>query len=66
MTTPQENFIGWLEQRYDTPDDPHGQYVCKRCGQEVSYLTKHAAVRHGDDIEVMPAVNRNQELADSY
>lgn len=63
--TPQENFAQWADEHYELVGDPP-EYKCRRCGAVVAYLTKHAAVRHGDDIEVMPAKNRNAELAESY
>lgn len=40
--------------------------ACRRCGQSVGYLTKHAAERHGDQIEVLPATNSNPLLAEAY
>lgn len=66
--TPQENFIAWLEQHYESLLDKHEgpDFRCRRCGAQVSYVTKHAAVRHGDNIEVMPVVSSNRELADAY
>lgn len=71
--TPQENFSGWLAEHYDMANPNGGaaldggpDFVCKRCGDRVSYVTKHAAVRHGDDIEVMPAVNGKRKLARAY
>lgn len=67
MVTPQESFGRWAAEYYDHFDES-GQpnFVCKRCGMIVGYLTKHAAVRHGDPIEVMPAVNDNPKLAEAY
>lgn len=66
MTTPQENFGRWLDEHYAPIDDDHEgpDFRCRRCGQAVSYVTKHAVVRHGDDIAVMPVAK--QELAESY
>lgn len=65
LVSPQANFMAWLNRHYDTVDSPTGPYLaCTRCGDRVSYVTKHAAVRHGDHIEVMPA--KNLALADAY
>lgn len=69
MTT----FIDWLNIFYDT-FDPDGHpatdggpdFVCKRCGQRVGYVTKHAAERHGDNVKVMPVTNDNPKLAEAY
>lgn len=30
-------------------------WVCKRCGDRVSYLTFHAVKVHGDDVTLLPA-----------
>jgi hypothetical protein len=64
MTMTPENFITWLNDHYDVFEPGGGpasdggpDFVCKRCRKRVSWVTKHAVVRHGDDIEVMPAVN---------
>lgn len=63
MTTPQSDFTAWFEAHYSTAS---GTVVCRRCGEQVGYVTKHAAERHGDPIEVMPAVNDDPRLAQSY
>ena len=53
----------WIEEHYDT-DDERMAFICKRCHQEVSYVTKHAKERHGDDIKVLPV--REPALADKW
>lgn len=63
MVTPQEDFTAWTEQRYVLIDR---MFRCRRCWQQVGYLTKHAAERHGDPIDVMPVVDGHQHLADAY
>lgn len=65
MTTPQQNFSAWWDAHY-TSDDAGKTSVCRRCGQVVGYVTKHAVERHGDAIEVMPATNDDPALAKSY
>ncbi len=53
-----ENLAAWIDENYDRAESPFGQHlVCRRCRERVGYVTKHAAVRHGDDVEVMPPVN---------
>lgn len=47
-------YVDWLKGLYDQEGMV---WRCKRCGRKVRYLTKHAARVHGDDVEVMPAVN---------
>lgn len=65
--TPQENFGAWLDAHYVMFDEAgRPRPVCRRCGLPVAYVTKHAAVRHGDAIEVMPVRNRGRSLAESY
>lgn len=60
-----ENLAAWINDHYDTVESPFGSYLaCKRCRKRVGYVTKHAAVRHGDDVEVMPPVNL--AMADAY
>jgi hypothetical protein len=68
MTTPQENFGRWAGEHYEMVETEPNRMAhrCCRCGAEVSYLTKHAVVRHGDDIDVMPVRNDNEALADAY
>lgn len=49
-------FLRWFDEHYEIPDD--GLRIrCKRCGAIVHYVTRHAALVHGDDIEVMPSVS---------
>lgn len=51
------NFRPWLERHYRmSADNPPG-FICRRCGAQVNYLTKHAAEAHQDDIEVMPVLH---------
>jgi hypothetical protein len=66
--TPQENFSQWTEEHCELvePELNRMSYRCRRCGAEVGYLTKHAAERHGDAIEVMPARNDDRALAEAY
>lgn len=62
-----EKLAAWIGEHYDWVESPLGlapQLVCKRCRKPVGYVTKHAAERHGDDIEVMPPVNL--ALLDAY
>jgi hypothetical protein len=65
MTNPQEDFNAWWDAHY-TADDGGRTSICRRCGQSVGYVTKHAAERHGDLIEVMPVTNDDPRLATSY
>jgi hypothetical protein len=59
------NLAAWMDDHYEQVDSPFGPYlVCLRCRKRVGYVTKHAAVRHGDDVEVMPPVNL--AMADAY
>ena len=46
--------LGWLNEHYllDGAEWP----TCRRCGKPVGYVTKHAAKRHGDEIQVLPPV----------
>lgn len=45
----------WMNEHYRWDETVSPPVLrCKRCDMEVSYLTKHAVVRHGDDIEVHP------------
>lgn len=59
----------WIDKHYEfkadseNPDRPP-VLRCRRCGVEVGYLTKHAAVRHGDDVEVLPV--KNSAFAELY
>jgi hypothetical protein len=66
--TPQESFGQWTDENYELVGVETNQmaYRCRRCGAEVGYLTKHAALRHGDPIEVMPATTDDPTLAESY
>jgi hypothetical protein len=60
-------LTAWMDEHYDLVESPLGlmpHLVCKRCRKRVGYVTKHAAVRHGDDVEVMPAMDLS--LADAY
>jgi len=50
-------YVKWSTGRYEY-EQARGAWECKRCGRMVRYLTKHAATVHGDDIAVMPAVNK--------
>ena len=57
------DFVAWMSQHCHVDPD-RGQTTCRRCGRRVTYLTKHAVVRHGDPIEVMPV--RNPRLAEEW
>jgi hypothetical protein len=62
-----EKLIAWINDHYEYVQSPLGlapHLVCRRCRKRVGYTTKHAAVRHGDDVEVMPPVNL--AMADAY
>jgi hypothetical protein len=64
MATPQEDFGQWMDEHYDVTE---GREIrCRRCSKAVGYLTKHAVKRHGDNIDVMPAVNRKLSLARAH
>lgn len=57
----------WLVEHYDTAEDSAGHHlVCKRCRQRVGWVTRHAAERHGDAIEVMAPVEGKEQLVDVY
>lgn len=65
MTVSPQNLVAWINEHYHQVDSPFGPYlVCKRCRKRVGYVTKHAVVRHGDDVEVLPPVNL--AMADAY
>lgn len=62
-----EKLAAWMDDHYEYVESPLGlapHLVCRRCRKRVGYVTKHAAVRHGDDVEVMPPVNL--AMADAY
>lgn len=46
-------FAPWLNEHFDV-DMGSGGLICRRCRRTVGYPTKHAAVRHGDRIRIMP------------
>jgi hypothetical protein len=53
-------LMEWIDEHYKMGEATGGKapmLVCRRCEQPVGYVTKHAVERHGDDIQVMPAVN---------
>lgn len=66
MITPQENFSQWMAEHYEWTEADPPAIRCRRCGKEVGYLTKHAVVRHGDPIEVMPVTGDHRDLAEAY
>ena len=67
MVTPQENLGQWINEHYDfVTDDGTPRLSCRRCGTAVTYVTKHAVVRHGDPIEIMPVSDGNEALASTY
>jgi hypothetical protein len=51
---------GWIDEHYEFVGDPRAPeppaVVCRRCHAPVSYLTKHAVVRHHDPIRILPVV----------
>lgn len=53
MIDVSDNIVAFINERYDRDGD---DLRCKRCGELVDWVTKHAAERHGDDIEVMPSL----------
>lgn len=56
MEAGSDEFMDWLKAHYEA--DPDRDYmVCRRCGEDVGYVTKHAVVRHGDDIDILPPIN---------
>jgi hypothetical protein len=61
-------FSARFKERYYVDDSRQGDPVvrCRRCDEEVGYLTKHAVVRHGDDIEVMPLAKGHRERDYAY
>lgn len=58
----------WLWEHYQCDieawklTDQHNGFQCKRCGMWVTYVTKHAANVHGDDVIIKPG--RNPEMYD--
>lgn len=60
MTAPTSQ---WIREHYYQPSEKRGvvqgRYllVCRRCDQPVGYLTKHARLRHGDDVAIGPNLN---------
>jgi hypothetical protein len=52
----------WINEHYEFAGGD--LFRCKRCGQPVGYLTKHARERHGDPIEVLPV--KVPALADKW
>jgi hypothetical protein len=59
MTTTLDSYhlAAFVEERYDIDDND--ELRCKRCGQVVDWVTRHAAEKHGDDVEVIPVRNEN-------
>lgn len=51
------DLYAFIDELYE-PDFDSGAFRCKRCGQIVDWVTKHAAVKHGDDVQVMPPLNK--------
>lgn len=58
----------WIDAHYrmaeSTEYDGDGPppMLCRRCGAEVDWMTKHAVERHGDtDIKVQPPVREEPE-----
>lgn len=51
----------WIWEQYEIEDpqadEPH--IVCRRCRKRVSYLTKHAVLRHNDPIRIEPMASSN-------
>lgn len=46
-------FGAWIDEHFDFVGDPR-ELQCRRCRKVVGYPTKHAVVRHGDPIRIMP------------
>jgi hypothetical protein len=61
-------FGRWVSEHYEIDraltDNPILR--CKRCHAAVGYLTKHAVVRHGDDITVRPIGTGKREADYAY
>lgn len=65
---PGTSFYDFLEEHYDLRTDADGA-VCKRCGMEVTGVTKHARNCHGVDVPDVPAapeVRRNGPSSDDW
>ena len=74
------SITSWLHDHYETvlgewQDNADGSVSrpmakhlrCRRCQQPVYWVTKHAAVRHGDDVEVLPPTeSAHRELLHLY
>lgn len=54
MTPEQSRVVSDLIYREYTADPELRVLRCNRCGEIVTWVTRHAAERHGDNIEVMP------------
>jgi hypothetical protein len=56
-------FTAWFDEHFDLVGDPRVDappaVTCRRCQVPVFHLTKHAAVRHGDQIRIMPMTRDN-------
>lgn len=50
----------WIQRNYRMgepgPEGGPPPMVCRLCNAEVDWLTRHAAERHGDAVEVLPTV----------
>lgn len=48
----------WITEHYRIEvTDGLPRMVCIRCGEWVCYLTMHARMRHGDQVDVLPPVH---------
>lgn len=53
-------FLDWVDEHYEPdPTRDTSLWRCRRCGI-VDYVTKHAAARHGDGVEVLPPAKPEQ------
>jgi len=44
-----------VDEHFDPPSDPLGDFVCKHCGNPVYGITKHLHnTHHRFDVEIMP------------
>ncbi len=56
-TISDEGLVAWINEHYDVcwnAERQEGQRLCRRCGEDVWYTTKHAHNVHGDSIEILP------------
>jgi hypothetical protein len=56
LSTSDGTFSAWWPEAYDIDvrEGTTSSFVCKRCGERIGYLTRHAARVHGDNITELP------------